>query len=516
MELYASNAVVINLWHDSTIADKVEETKKEDEVVFTGGMMPKIRSKKLSVLENGIHNQRFTTLLSSFYFKFSLSFRQTKIVEHIYVSIDMELYASSAVVINLWHDFTIADKAEATEKEDEVVFIGGMMPKIRSKKLSVLENGIHNQRFTALLSSFYFKFSLSFRQTKIVEERERYEHADEWRSKEISRKSRCVSLKKTHAIDYGPEPSFDSPAISECVIPTWFLAWRNMISRVIDESPTKGFTLNNLSKLCCRCAKLHNIADVVFVRFGLNASWYNLLANHIAILAAEDTCLHDLTPNEVIVSNVDPTIAGRVKATAERIASSQPKEPSDATKKIDSQSFRSWSFDFVKSFDLVQSFDFVRSFDRRTRKRVDPSIILLLHVLPTDPGRIGSSVVYKTLIFLGMLVVDDDGVDFSPKGGDYFPTMGDETKKDKCSVFLLLLIICLVLMLMERVSYLLSIQRRSRIRFMYLLLDSLNKEIFEDLTLLEILCVKVLFEFTKQPIMQVVGPASKLDTLKEN
>nr|GEX75414.1 hypothetical protein [Tanacetum cinerariifolium] len=247
-----------------------------------------------------------------------------------------------------------------------------------------------------------------------------------------------------------------------------------MISHVIDESPTKGFTLDNLSKLCCRCAKLHNIADVVFIRFGLNARWYNLLANHIAILAAEDTCLHDLTPNEVI--NFDLV----------------------------------WSFDFVKSFDLVRSFDFVRSFDRRTRKRVDPSIILLLHVLPTDPGRIGSFVVYKTLIFLGMLVllkkleedspdctrVDDDGVEFSPKGGDYFPTMGDETKKDKCSVFLLLLIICLVLMLMERVSYLRSIQRRSRIRFMYLLLDSLNKEIFEDL--------------------MVAGPTSELDTLKEN
>nr|GEZ61417.1 hypothetical protein [Tanacetum cinerariifolium] len=39
--------------------------------------------------------------------------------------------------------------------------------------------------------------------------------------------------------------------------------------------------------------------------------------------------------------------------------------------------------------------------------------------------------------------VDDDGVEFSPEGGDYFPTMGDETKKDKCSIFLLLLIMCL-------------------------------------------------------------------------
>nr|GFB02893.1 hypothetical protein [Tanacetum cinerariifolium] len=49
--------------------------------------------------------------------------------------------------------------------------------------------------------------------------------------------------------------------------------------------------------------------------------------------------------------------------------------------------------------------------------------------------------------------VDDDGVEFSPEGGDYFPTMGDETKKDKCAIFLLLLIICIVLMLMDKASY---------------------------------------------------------------
>ncbi|GJY00881.1 hypothetical protein Tco_0359033 [Tanacetum coccineum] len=36
--------------------------------------------------------------------------------------------------------------------------------------------------------------------------------------------------------------------------------------------------------------------------------------------------------------------------------------------------------------------------------------------------------------------VDDNGVEFSPEGVDYFPTMGDETKKDKCSIFFLLFI----------------------------------------------------------------------------
>nr|GEY12526.1 hypothetical protein [Tanacetum cinerariifolium] len=50
--------------------------------------------------------------------------------------------------------------------------------------------------------------------------------------------------------------------------------------------------------------------------------------------------------------------------------------------------------------------------------------------------------------------VDDDGVEFSPKGGDYFPTMGDETMKDKCSISILLLIVCPVLMLMDRAGWL--------------------------------------------------------------
>ncbi|GJU93797.1 hypothetical protein Tco_1318553 [Tanacetum coccineum] len=279
----------------------------------------------------------------------------------------------------------------------------------------------------------------------------------------------------------------------KCVIPNWFLAWKNLDSRVTDESPTKGFSLDDLSKLCCRCAKLRNIADV-------------------------DTCLPDPTSDEVIMSNVDPIVVGKVKAKAERIASSQLKEPSDATKKINSQNDAHYhsvdnvndlvqSFDLVMSFDYVQPFDLVRSFDQRTRKMVDPSVILLPHVLPTDPDHVVEDALAQGAEGLGLMQnedhqvlgneqkleedapdctrVDDDGVEFSPEGGDYFPTIGDETKKDKCSIFLLLLIICLVLMLMERVSYLQSIQRRSGTKFMFLLLkdalDSLNKEIFEDL-----------------------------------
>nr|GEX26842.1 reverse transcriptase domain-containing protein [Tanacetum cinerariifolium] len=337
----------------------------------------------------------------------------------------------------------------------------------------------------------------------------------------------------------------------KCVIPNWFLAWRNLDSRVTDESPTEGFTPSDLSKLCCRCAKLYNIADVVFVRFGLNASWYNLLANHIVILAAKDTCLPDPTPNEVIMSDVDPTVVGKVKAMAERIASSQLKEPSDATKKIDSQSFRSWawcsfceaalilfnafdlvqSFDFVQSFDLVQSSDLVQSFnlvlccsqdiDLSRHASVAQDVVedalaqgaKGLRLMQNEDHQVLRNKKKVEEDAPDCTKVDDDGVEFSPEGGGYFPTMGDETKKDKCSIFLLLLIICLVFMLMERVSYLQSIQRRSEIRFMFLLLDLLNKEIFKDLTVCEDVLDRSLSlaEILKTETMSSLGPLNQYD-----
>ncbi|GKA17014.1 hypothetical protein Tco_0696851, partial [Tanacetum coccineum] len=58
--------------------------------------------------------------------------------QHIYVLTDMELCVGNDVVINLWHDSTDADKAEETEKEDEVVFSGvgaggGRMLKLERK-----------------------------------------------------------------------------------------------------------------------------------------------------------------------------------------------------------------------------------------------------------------------------------------------------------------------------------------------------------------------------------------------
>nr|GEV54081.1 hypothetical protein [Tanacetum cinerariifolium] len=141
--------------------------------------------------------------------------------------------------------------------------------------------------------------------------------------------------------------------------------------------------------------KLEKPIPCVFIHSGLNASWYNLLANHTAILAADDTCLPDPTPDEVIVINVDPIVVGKCANDVEGSA--------DNVDDVDDQDNAHYhSADNVN--DFVRSFDLVRSF-KPTRKRVDLSIIFLPHVLLTDPDRIGSFVGHKTLIFLGMLVL---------------------------------------------------------------------------------------------------------------
>nr|GEW02695.1 hypothetical protein [Tanacetum cinerariifolium] len=197
-----------------------------------------------------------------------------------------------------------------------------------------------------------------------------------------------------------------------------------------------------------RCAKLRNIAYVDFVCSGLNASWYNLHANHTAILAAEDTCLPDPTPDKVIVINVDPTVVEK-RANVEEGSTNNVDD-------VDDQDDAHYHFaDNVNdlSFDLVRSSDLVLSFDRRTKKRVDPFVFLLSHVLPTDPDHVVEDDLAQGAEGLGLMQnedhqvigneqklkedapnctrVDDDGVEFSPRGGDYFPTMGDKIKKDK-------------------------------------------------------------------------------------
>ncbi|GKA52141.1 hypothetical protein Tco_0745337 [Tanacetum coccineum] len=152
---------------------------------------------------------------------------------------------------------------------------------------------------------------------------------------------------------------------------------------------------------------------------------------------------------------------------ANRIASSWPKEPFDAIKKIDSQNFQSWvecslkylvwSFGGFCLFSL-KDFPFVLDIDFPYFP-LDVVEDALAHgadglglMKNEDHQVLGNEQKLKEDAF-DYTRVDDDGVEFSLEGGDYFPTMGDETKKDKCSIFLLLLIICIILMLMDRASY---------------------------------------------------------------
>nr|GEY17807.1 hypothetical protein [Tanacetum cinerariifolium] len=98
-----------------------------------------------------------------------------------------------------------------------------------------------------------------------------------------------------------------------------------------------------------------------------------------------------------------------------------------------------WSFGLIQSFDLVWSFD------------------LLGHASVAQGGFCLFSLKYFPFVLvINLLYFPLDVVeDALAQGSDHFLTMGDETKKDKCSIFLLILIICIVLMLMDKASYIL-------------------------------------------------------------
>ncbi|GKA64697.1 hypothetical protein Tco_0764404 [Tanacetum coccineum] len=213
----------------------------------------------------------------------------------------------------------------------------------------------------------------------------------------------------------------------------------------MDESPAEGFNPDDLSKLCCQCVKLCNIVDVVLVYSGLSASWSNLLANHTVILAAEDACLPDPTPDEVIASNFDPTDVRKVKATAKRITSSPSKEPSDATKKTNSQSFVNDVNDVDDQDDARYHSSFTKYLDSSLDKvgmNDSTRAVSVVH-----PASVAKDVVEDASAQgdKGVRVdedhqvlgneerleedspdrtrVDDDGVEFFLEGSDYFPTI---------------------------------------------------------------------------------------------
>ncbi|GJZ76138.1 hypothetical protein Tco_0640603 [Tanacetum coccineum] len=159
-------------------------------------------------------------------------------------------------------------------------------------------------------------------------------------------------------------------------------------------------------------------------------------------------------------SNFEPMVVRKVIPTAEQIASSWLKEPSDAIKKIDSQSSQNdahyhssfikylvQSFGLIQSFDLVQSFVLVRSFDLGgfclfSLKDFPFVLVINLFYFPLDvvedalaQGAEGLRLMQnEDHQVLGneqkleedasyCTRVDDDGVEFSPEGatqdGDY-------------------------------------------------------------------------------------------------
>nr|GEW05338.1 hypothetical protein [Tanacetum cinerariifolium] len=50
------------------------------------------------------------------------------------------------------------------------------------------------------------------------------------------------------------------------------MTWRHHKSYVLDDFPTDGFDQTDVSRLCDRCAKLHNIKEVFLVRSGLSTN----------------------------------------------------------------------------------------------------------------------------------------------------------------------------------------------------------------------------------------------------
>ncbi|GJV38858.1 hypothetical protein Tco_1417298 [Tanacetum coccineum] len=115
------------------------------------------------------------------------------------------------------------------------------------------------------------------------------------------------------------------------LLPLVFIRARNLDSHVTDESATEGFTPDDLSKLCYRCAKLNNIADMILV--------YKF--------------------SEVGSSVPSAKRANDAEGSADNV--------DDADNQDDAH------YHYVDNVnDLVHNFDL--SFDRRTRKRVDPSL----------------------------------------------------------------------------------------------------------------------------------------------
>ncbi|GJS62494.1 ion transport domain-containing protein [Tanacetum coccineum] len=111
-----------------------------------------------------------------------------------------------------------------------------------------------------------------------------------------------------------------------------YMTWRHSQSCVLDDFPIDGFDQVDVLRLCSRCAKLHNISEVVLVRSGLIMSVYDFMTIPYWE-SVEGASLPRPTLEEIVVSQHDRKVIKKFKATAKRKASTQSQEPSRTTKK---------------------------------------------------------------------------------------------------------------------------------------------------------------------------------------
>ncbi|GJZ82949.1 hypothetical protein Tco_0648122, partial [Tanacetum coccineum] len=193
-----------------------------------------------------------------------------------------------------------------------------------------------------------------------------------------------------------------------------------------------------------RCVKLHNITYFVFVYSGLNASWSNLFADHTTILVAEDACLPAPTPDEVICESL-PMLLRKLTRNVSKVGSSVPsvkrtndvKGSADDVNDVDDQD----DAHYHSSLTNVAQGGF-RLFSLK-----DFPFVLVINLLyfPLD---VVEDALAQGAEGLGLMQnedhqvlrneqkleedasdctrVDDDGVEFSPEGGDYFPTIATQ------------------------------------------------------------------------------------------
>ncbi|GJU62976.1 reverse transcriptase domain-containing protein [Tanacetum coccineum] len=89
-----------------------------------------------------------------------------------------------------------------------------------------------------------------------------------------------------------------------CSISLEILPYQRLFHHPLVEIISLNFLARLASRLpypsVFRCVKLYNIAYVVLICSGVNASWSNVFVDHTTILAAKDACLPAPTPDEVI------------------------------------------------------------------------------------------------------------------------------------------------------------------------------------------------------------------------